>query len=527
MMRGVLRDREPEYHGTPMAGPPPCKPPQLPVPGPNAAVVDPADPNFQNWFIAPRQSTDCNGKSVANQTVWSGNDVTTFLYAREAWIAMKDEIDKTLDASQFIYVVGLDLGIDTNMTIGLASTTTFGQLLTQADERGVQIRALLQRFSRNMISVPFVNALANGAAIFDNRLPTGGTHHQKILVVSGKDGLVAFCGGMDIAPDRANWHDVHCRIRGPAAQDLHRNFTERWLDHPDVSKLASAKQKVTAPGTVPKGPGDKHVQVVRTFAQLGSPGYCFAQQGEHSIYDAVAKAIGLAQQFIYLEDQYLVEATPMKVGPSISKMLAKKLLESTFKQLVILIARTEGLNAAGEFANPPQGWARRRNFINDLLNADRSKVIVCQYRVLNHTVAIDFNSPTHVHSKTWIFDDKFAIFGSANCDRVGYTHHSEADVCIADQNSNGNRASFAHDLRIRLWLKHLNPLYPASPVFQTKDVVDPFQAAIYFRCPHPASPIEKYNPDGDKYLTSPNLGAKDNPGPNADSDWDRTDFDGS
>ena len=35
-------------------------------------------------------------------------------------------------------------------------------------------------------------------------------------------------GSRDTAPREA-WHDVHCRIEGPAARDVMRNFEERWL----------------------------------------------------------------------------------------------------------------------------------------------------------------------------------------------------------------------------------------------------------------------------------------------------------
>lgn len=28
---------------------------------------------------------------------------------------------------------------------------------------------------------------------------------------------------------REAWHDIHCRIEGPACRDVMRNFEERWL----------------------------------------------------------------------------------------------------------------------------------------------------------------------------------------------------------------------------------------------------------------------------------------------------------
>jgi phosphatidylserine/phosphatidylglycerophosphate/cardiolipin synthase-like enzyme len=90
-----------------------------------------------------------------------------------------------------------------------------------------------------------------------------GSHHQKILIVNGSRGLVAFCGGIDINPDRIDaanvghnvgdgvtpgspMHDVHCRITGPAARVLLKTFVERWEDHP-------ANNEAIAPSA--SGPG--------------------------------------------------------------------------------------------------------------------------------------------------------------------------------------------------------------------------------------------------------------------------------
>jgi phosphatidylserine/phosphatidylglycerophosphate/cardiolipin synthase-like enzyme len=71
-----------------------------------------------------------------------------------------------------------------------------------------------------------------------------------------------------------------------------------------------------------------------------------------------------------------------------------------------------------------------------------------------------------VHSKTWIFDDSFALVGSANCNRRGYSHDSEVAAGIFDPTA-AESLPFPQDLRINLWLKHLNargPLRTASDV---------------------------------------------------------------
>src|SRR5713101_3811100 len=98
-------------------------------------------------------------------------------------------------------------------------------------------------------------------------------------------------------------------------------------------------------------------------------------------------------------------------GKPMSTFLAGKLKEPSFEALIILIARTEWLNSnrLKELGDPQQGWSRRRQFIGELQQADFSKVTVCTYKA-NPTVLIDGNYPVHIHSKTWVFDDTFAIF---------------------------------------------------------------------------------------------------------------------
>ena len=68
----------------------------------------------------------------------------------------------------------------------------------------------------------------------------------------------------------------------------------------------------------------------------------------------------------------------------------------------------------------------------------------------------DRNSPYWLHAKCWIFDDEFAVVGSANCNRRGYSYDSELCVGIADPDRRTRGTYFAHRLRMDLWLKHLN-----------------------------------------------------------------------
>ena len=78
-------------------------------------------------------------------------------------------------------------------------------------------------FGDNTLQIARINQLATGKAILDKRTsPGSGAHHQKLLVVNGRKGLVAFLGGLDIHPTRlgsSGWQDCHVQVRGPAARN--------------------------------------------------------------------------------------------------------------------------------------------------------------------------------------------------------------------------------------------------------------------------------------------------------------------
>lgn len=61
-----------------------------------------------------------------------------------------------------------------------------------------------------------------------------------------------------------------------------------------------------------------------------------------------------------------------------------------------------------------------------------------------------------VHSKTWVFDDQLAIVGSANVNRRGFSHDSEAGVAFGDRDGSRLVPTF----RQSLWSLALGPAAP-------------------------------------------------------------------
>uniref|UniRef100_A0A804KLZ8 phospholipase D n=1 Tax=Musa acuminata subsp. malaccensis TaxID=214687 RepID=A0A804KLZ8_MUSAM len=183
------------------------------------------------------------------------------------------------------------------------------------------------------------------------------THHQKCVLVDTQASgnmrkITAFIGGLDLCDGRYDtpehrlfrdldttflndfhnptfaagikaprqpWHDLHCKIEGPAVYDILKNFEQRWrkatrwqefslYDDPSlwVSQQEDSEQW--------------HVQVFRSIDSGSVKGFPDNVQEaskmnlvcrknlviDKSIHTAYVKAIRSAQHFIYIENQYFL-----------------------------------------------------------------------------------------------------------------------------------------------------------------------------------------------------------------------------
>lgn len=444
---------------------------------------------------------------------------------------------------------------------GLAWATALGSELEAAAQalpkvvlehsRGVQVRSMLwcnpvPILTQNRAEVARINALRDGAAVYDNLTQSvAGSHHQKVLVVRHGGQLTAFCGGIDINPDRvwpllagtpnakgdtqgAPFHDVHCRIRGPAADDLLTVFEQRWKHHPfsavhDRAKGPLRSLRRTPPSVTTKG---RHlVQIGRTFGiprsslestdqlyeeafQKVDLPYPFAPQGERSAWFIIRQAIRRSQRFIYLEDQYLSSEWAR------DELLARLERDPPLEHVTILIPRNEhtvmdlfdGAPAALDLPKVdivPLGTnsaALRWRFLEPLLRyyGDRVRVFVL------HQPAVDASKPqgwhTYIHNKMWIVDDRFAVIGSANCGMRSYSNDTEVAAGICDEPTN-ERCSyhFAHKLRIAVWAEHLNLDTPAGHAELDDGVAS---ASLWLR-PPPGARITPYETKTGVYSPTP------------------------
>ncbi|CAK9155336.1 unnamed protein product [Ilex paraguariensis] len=145
---------------------------------------------------------------------------------------------------------------------------------------------------------------------------------------------------------RQPWHDLHCKIEGPAAYDIMTNFEQRWRKavkwrdfkirkvrhwHDDALLKLDRISWILSPSSSPDGdrvvhvtneedPENWHVQVFRSIDSGSVKGFpkdvkeAEAQnlecgknlKIERSIHAAYVKAIRSAQHFVYIENQYFL-----------------------------------------------------------------------------------------------------------------------------------------------------------------------------------------------------------------------------
>ncbi|XP_077248629.1 phospholipase D gamma 1-like [Tasmannia lanceolata] len=202
------------------------------------------------------------------------------------------------------------------------------------------------------------------------------THHQKTVIVDSDAGntkrkIIAFVGGLDLcdgrydtpshplfrtlqtvhkddyhnptfsAPNtnspREPWHDLHCKIDGPAAYDVLTNFEERWLkaskrhginklkrSYDDtllkIERIPDIIGMLDVPFLNENDPEAWHVQVFRSIDSNSVKGFPKDPREatsknlvcgknvliDMSIHTAYVKAIRSAQHFIYIENQYFL-----------------------------------------------------------------------------------------------------------------------------------------------------------------------------------------------------------------------------
>jgi phosphatidylserine/phosphatidylglycerophosphate/cardiolipin synthase-like enzyme len=384
----------------------------------------------------------------------------------------------------------------------------------RAASRGVVVKGLVWRshWDRLQFSAEQNRHLgerinkAGGECIRDMRVRTGGSHHQKFVVLRHRDRPeldVAFAGGIDLCHSRRDteahdgdpqhqpmaevygprppWHDAQLEIRGPAVGDLEACFRERWDDPTPVTRNPmylvadrmrhddDSPDRLPPQFPDPEPVGTHSVQIVRTYPWRRQ-GYPFAPQGERSVARAYRKVIARARSLVYVEDQYFW-------AHDVVCAFADALRTNPELRLIVVIPHHPDQD--GRIAGPPN-LVGRQHALRLLEQAAPGRAAV--YGIENHV-----GTPVYVHAKVCVVDDVWSSVGSDNVNRRSWTHDSELSCAVLDEErdlrepqvidavGDGARV-FARNLRLELAREHLD----RSPE-DVADLIDPVSAFDAFR----------------------------------------------
>ncbi len=448
------------------------------------------DAALRHWFI---DEDERRNPGTDLRTFSLGNLVVPLVDGASYFLRLREEISDTKRGDQIYF---LDFRGDWDERLD-GPGTEVGELLGAAAERGVLVFGLLWRsHPRWMQQSEEANAdLARrigqhgGQVLLDARTRRAGSHHQKLVVIrhpGQPQRDLAFVGGIDLGRSRHDdpahggdpqvmdfpspygprppWHDIQAEVRGPSVHDLEHTFRERWygstvLDVPsplrqlyDRAYHASAMTGKALPEPIADHStrrGPHAVQVLRTYpARLRR--YPFAPLGERSIAHAYLRAFGRARRLVYLEDQYFWSR-------DIAEVVAQALRANPRLHVIVVIPRHP--DREGRLAEQP-ALVGRDDAARICRAAGGSRFAM--YDVENRS-----GTPVYVHAKVVIVDDVWAMIGSDNLNRRSWTHDSELSMAVLDEVGDpreprdpaglgdGARA-FARDLRLELWLEHLD-----------------------------------------------------------------------
>jgi phosphatidylserine/phosphatidylglycerophosphate/cardiolipin synthase-like enzyme len=297
---------------------------------------------------------------------------------------------------------------------------------------------------------------------FDSTHPPGASHHQKIVVI---DDALAFAGGMDLAggrwdspehrahdPRRAGKdgpyppsHDVQAMVDGDAAAALATIVRDRWYRATGTSIPHATQQREIWPDGTEPDLVDARIGISRT--DVGEDG----ETGCREIERLHVNLIDSAREFIYIENQYLTNAT-------IADALVRRLAADAGPEVLIVLPLKN------------YGWLEERTIevlrfrsIRRLREADRhGRLRICYPIVPN----LD-GQFVQVHSKVLAIDDRIFRVGSSNLTNRSMRLDTECDLTI-EAESAAQRSAIAL-MRNRLLAEHLGMPVEAVAASLSKD----------------------------------------------------------
>jgi phosphatidylserine/phosphatidylglycerophosphate/cardiolipin synthase-like enzyme len=298
-----------------------------------------------------------------------------------------------------------------------------------------------------------------------------GAHHQKLVIVDGK---YAFTGGVNVAAGYLDtrkhdkpelpWHDAFVKVEGSfVLRDIIRNYVGLWnqervradaflknasnglgLKTPPKFRQTTDLTEAAIPAKLTSTEPPKIAsQVHRTISKKSTDPMGIPIIVREDVLEGYAQAIGQAEDFIYLENQYFREK-------AIADAIIQRTQAKPDLQTIILLPKIieEFLTATGDELSL-HGAALQF----ELLDSMRSKLGA---NLGLFALGRTDGKLIYVHSKLCIIDDTFASIGSANLNPRSFKVDTELDFTWHDRGASKR-------LRLDLWKEILgNPSTLAS-----------------------------------------------------------------
>ena len=451
-----------------------------------------------HWFLTPQErdntATRLDTRHGDGASWTEGNEVRPLIHGSTYFNELHQRVSQMRDGDLLMFV---DWRGDPDERLIDSPGSDVGRVFADAARRGVDVRGLVWRshWDRLAFSAAENRHLgdeindAGGECQLDMRVRTGGSHHQKFVVLRHGDRPeldVAYLGGIDLCHGRRDdsshsgdvqrqpmaavygrrppWHDIQLAITGPAVGDVETVFRERWEDPQHFSRSPmrwlSDRVRHDNPRMTPLPPqhpdpagvGLLPVQLLRTYPRRAG-GYPFAPRGERSVARGYSKAVSRARHLIYIEDQYLW-------SPQIASLFAKALQRNTELRLIAVLPHFPDQD--GRISKPPNLLARDRAMATLRKTAPG--------RVAFYGLENPAGIPVYVHAKVCVIDDEWASVGSDNFNRRSWTHDSEVTAAVADP-------GYARELRLNLAREHLDASGPIDDLHDPGVTFEAFAAS--------------------------------------------------
>lgn len=397
-----------------------------------------------------------------------------------------------LKATKQILLVGWDFDARINLTNDVAddddAPTNVGAFITWLIENRPELEVYLLRWD-----VGALKTLVRGSTLLtvanwmthkrihtklDGHHPTGGSHHQKIVVI---DDCLAFCGGIDMTAERWDtrahaddeplrvdpggtpykpWHDATTALQGPVAAALGKLSRDRWVAAGgDPIAAPTGVEHDCWPDELSADFTDVPVAIARTTPKMDG------QTPVHEIESLYLALIASAKRFIYAESQYFASRR-------VAEAIARRLDEPDGPEIVIV--------------NPEeaQGWLEplamdtaRARLVEALRRRDKHR----RLRIYHPFTA--GGEPIYVHAKVTIIDDMVLRVGSSNFNNRSMRLDTECDVAISAQAPGDTVATSIAAIRDDLIAEHLGvePAAVTAKIAETGSLIATIEA---LRGPH-------------------------------------------